>query len=201
MITLAGEHPEHADHIETLLDIAFGTNRQHKTSYRYRENVAPVSDLSRTAWVTDPLPGAAVLVDRANALVGSIRYWPVLVGEAPVLLLGPLAVCPHHQGRQIGAALMEDSLDRAATLGHALVLLVGDIGYYHRFGFHTAALAGISMPGEQPERLLVRELAPGALRAVAGPVSKWAPTPPARNPAHDPVTAAFETLPPAVAAG
>jgi len=48
------------------------------------------------------------------------------------------------------------------------VLLVGDLSYYGRFGFRSAAAHGIGMPGEQPHRLQVLELQAGALDGVAG---------------------------------
>ncbi|MFM8988579.1 MAG: hypothetical protein ACKOUS_02715, partial [Alphaproteobacteria bacterium] len=50
----------------------------------------------------------------------------------------------------------------AGAAGHALVLLVGEVAYYGQFGFVPAAPLGFDMPGERPERLLARALAPGA---------------------------------------
>jgi predicted N-acetyltransferase YhbS len=45
---------------------------------------------------------------------------------------------------------------------------VGDLSYYGRFGFRSAAAHGIFMPGEDPRRLQLLELDPGALAGVAG---------------------------------
>ncbi|CCQ74301.1 GNAT family N-acetyltransferase [Magnetospira sp. QH-2] len=163
MIYLTNERPGHAAPIETLLDQAFGTDRKAKQSYAYRRDVAPLANLSLVA------------LDRGR-LGGTIRYWPVSIGreEVPALLLGPVAVDSSLRKFGIGARLIEQSLAKAAAQGHGLVLLVGDPGYYERFGFHRTS--AITMPGEHPHRLQVRELIPGALKGVQGPVWPEAPS-------------------------
>jgi len=172
MYQITTERPEDGPEIELLLDRAFGANRESKTSYRFREGVAPVDALKLVARATDPREG--------GRLVGTLRFWPIAIegrplglGAAPALLLGPLAVAPDLQGRGIGGALMREGLDMASWARHRIVLLVGDLGYYHRFGFAPAMAHGLFMPGEVRERLLVRALAPGALQGVGGEVQPW----------------------------
>ncbi len=161
MFHLTAERPDHAAEIETLLDRAFGPDRLAKTSYRYRAGVPPVAGLSLVAHAV-------------GEIRGSIRYWPVRVGQnRPALLLGPLAIAPEHRGEGIGRALVDRTLDVAASQGHTLVLLVGDAPYYSRFGFEPAGPAGLYMPDERPERLLMTALAPDALLGVAGAVRPW----------------------------
>lgn len=161
MFHIAAESAEDSDQIERLLDEAFGPGRQAKTSYRYREDVPPVESLSYIARLDD------------GEIVGSIRYWPITVGQKsnPALLLGPLAIAPRLQGRGIGASLTFQTLDLAAWGGHRLVLLVGDLAYYKRFGFFPASPHGIAMPDEKPERLLVTELVEGVLASYAGDIA------------------------------
>ena len=163
MFTITTERPEDGPIIEDLLDTAFGPFRESKVSYRYRAGVAPVDHLKLVARDAD------------DAIIGTIRYWPILVGHAaqPGLLLGPLAVAPHWQAKGVGATLMRRSLDMAHWARHERVLLVGDYGYYKRFGFRPAAPHGIVMPGENPARLLALPLAAGALDNVAGPIQPW----------------------------
>lgn len=149
--------------IEALLDLAFGPDRKTKISYRYRRGVPPVAGLRFVVRAPDD----------ARQLLGTIRYWPIRVappaGEpVPALLLGPIAVQPELQGAGVGRALMFHSLERAAARGHGIVLLVGALDYYSRFGFVPAAPLGFVMPDEQPHRLLVRENLPGALAGVSG---------------------------------
>jgi predicted N-acetyltransferase YhbS len=148
MYILKSETPDLAPAVEHLLDTVFGPGRQEKASYQYRANVQPVAELSWTAYADDKL-------------VGTIRYWPILVGEAGLqaLLLGPLGIDQDYAGRGIGRALTFKTLELAAGLGYGLVLLVGDVDYYKRFGFVPATPYGFVMPGEKrPERLQVAAL-------------------------------------------
>ena len=162
MFDLTTLRPEDHDQVDDLLDRTFGQDRKSKTSYRYRTGTDPLSELGLAA-------------REGDRLVGSIQYWPVAVGErdTPALLLGPLAIDPLRQGEGIGAALVFTSLDMAAWAGHSVVLLVGDLAYYRRFGFRTAALDGLTMPGEQPHRLLVTELTDHALAGTCGDIKPW----------------------------
>ena len=151
--------------VERLYDDVFGPARFHKASYLFREGVAPVRELS---WIA--LEGDRPGNDR---LVGAIRYWPILVGETghSALLLGPLAIAQDRAGKGIGRALMFKTLDLAAQLGHDLVLLVGDVDYYKRFGFVPATPHGFVMPGEsRPDRLQVAPLKDNVLGRIAGEV-------------------------------
>jgi len=163
MFTITTERPEDGPAIEALLDTAFGPARDSKVSYRYRDGVAPVENLKLVARAAD------------DTLIGTIRYWPILVGAAqkPGLLLGPLAVAADRQAKGIGSALMHRSLEMACWARHERVLLVGDHGYYKRFGFRPASPHGIVMPGENPARLLALPLAAGALEGVAGALQPW----------------------------
>ncbi len=143
--------------IESLLDQGFGDDRRQKTVYRLREGVAPIANL-RFAVFDGP------------RLVGSLRFWPIVIGgRTPAILLGPLAVDPPRRGEGIGRALMRHGLEEAARLGHRICVLVGDRPYYEPFGFGSAPAVGLELPGwVDLERFLVRELAPGALRGVSG---------------------------------
>src|SRR6185369_11320766 len=148
MYILKQETPDLAPAVETLLDNVFGPGRQDKASYSYRTGVQPVAELSWTAFADEKL-------------VGTIRYWPILVGESGLqaLLLGPLGIDQDFAGRGIGRALTFKTLELAAGLGYGLVLLVGDVDYYKRFGFVPATPYGFAMPGEKrPERLQVAAL-------------------------------------------
>lgn len=52
-----------------------------------------------------------------------------------VALLGPLAVAPARQRNGIGSALVEAGLQRLKQDGTKRVFVLGDPGYYRRFGF------------------------------------------------------------------
>ena len=154
--------------VETLYDLAFAPGRTALSSYRLREGVSPVAELSLVAR------------DEYDALAGAIRYWPVRIGEAghAALLLGPVAVHPTRQGEGLGALLVGESLERARDCGWTRAILVGDAPYYRRFGFdRTTAQALDYPPPVNPDRLLARALAPGAFDGVAGMVRPWTEAP------------------------
>ena len=146
--------------VEALYDLCFAPGRTALSSYRLRDGVAKVAEL------------CLVLRDETNTLAAVIRYWPVLVGGARVLLLGPVAVHPTRQGEGLGGILILESLSEARRLGWERVLLVGDAPYYRRFGF-TKRSGVIMPPPTNPDRVLGLELQPGAWEGVTGDVTKF----------------------------
>ena len=96
--------------------------------------------------------------------------WHVEAGPGrPALLLGPLAVDPAIQGQGLGSVMMQAALGRAESLGHGVVLLVGDAPYYVRFGFDRALAEGLTLPGPfERGRFHGRELRAGALAGAEG---------------------------------
>jgi predicted N-acetyltransferase YhbS len=161
MFHLTTERPEDGPAIDALLDRAFGPDRHAKISYRYRADVPPVRELSRVA-----------RADADGRVLGTIRFWQVAIGRQAALLLGPVAAEPALKGRGIGVALIRDTLDAAAWMNASRVVLVGDIGYYKRFGFVPAASMGLHMPGENPDRLLAFALARNAFAGVSGAIER-----------------------------
>ena len=160
MIELRPETKDDWWEVEALFDLCFAPGRTALSSYRLRDEVPPVAGLSLVAR------------DEAGILTGAIRFWPVLVGGAPALLLGPVAVHPTHQGEGLGGVLINDGLAAARAGGWRRVMLVGDLPYYKRFGF--VRLDGVVMPPPtNPERVLGQDLVPGAWGGVSGEVTRW----------------------------
>lgn len=94
-----------------------------------------------------------VAVDGAE-IAGHVMLSPLLVeGQAGTTRLGalaPLAVVPNLQRRGIGAALVKALLARAGELRLPAVVVLGDPGYYGRFGFRAEQAAGIVTPFAGP---------------------------------------------------
>lgn len=82
----------------------------------------------------------------AGGLVGHVVCSRAHVGDRPALGLGPISVDPAHQGAGVGSALMHAVLGAADALGERLVVLVGDPGFYARFGFRPAREIGVLAP-------------------------------------------------------
>ncbi len=159
MYTFTPEQAEDADEVEYLFDLAFAPGRTALSSYRLRDGVDALTELSR------------VCRDEFGVLAGAIRFWPVVIGEAraPAVLLGPIAVHPTRQGEGLGAALVGEGLAAARAEGWTRVLLIGDAPYYGRFGFRL--LEGIEFPPPtNPKRVLGRDLAASAFDGVSGRV-------------------------------
>jgi predicted N-acetyltransferase YhbS len=126
------ERPEDAAGVAALNDDGFGPGRFAKSAYRLREGVAPESGLNFVA-------------AESGALLGSVRFWPILVGADKALLLGPLAVKSELRGQGIGVALMQHGIEEARGTDFAAILLVGDEAYYARAGFRR--VGGVTFPG------------------------------------------------------
>lgn len=98
----------------------------------------------------DWLPGLSlVAVSPADGIVGHVLCTRGYVGAAPVLALGPLSVRPDRQRTGVGSALMHAVLGAADVLGEPLVGLLGDPGYYRRFGFQLSSVYQIVPPRPQ----------------------------------------------------
>jgi len=156
-IQLAREVPADYWEVEALYDLTFAPGRTALSSYRLREDVAPLADLCLTARDPDGI------------LAGVVRCWPVRVEAAPTVLLGPIAVHPTRQGEGIAALLMMNCIDAARLAGWDRILLVGDYPYYRRFGFRP--LTGVEMPPPtNPDRVLGLPLKDGAWAGISGQV-------------------------------
>ncbi|MEO0386640.1 MAG: N-acetyltransferase [Pseudomonadota bacterium] len=160
MFTLTPETPDDFFEVEYLFDHAFAPGRTALSSYRLRDGVAPVAGLSRLAR------------DEGGVLGGAIRYWPIWIGDAACLLLGPVAVHATRQGEGLGALLIEDSLAAARAAGWQRVVLVGDAPYYRRFGFSVLPNV-VFPPPTNAARVLARALRPGALDGLNGKARPW----------------------------
>jgi hypothetical protein len=143
---------------EALLDACFGEGRQMRTCQRLRDGRAPAAGLALSAVCE-------------GRLVGTLRLWHVSAGGVPALMLGPLAVEDSCRRLKLGAALMDDALAAARSLGHRAVILLGDASYYARFGFSAEKTGELVLPGAfERERLLGLELREGTLDGAWGMV-------------------------------
>ncbi len=159
MFELTQETPDDWWEVEALYDLCFAPGREALSSYRLRDEVDPVAELSLVARDPDGI------------LAGAIRFWPVTVGSWDALLLGPIAVHPTRQAEGLGGLLIRSSLEIARDSGWKRCMLVGDEPYYSRFGF--AKLDGVRMPPPtNPDRVLGQDLQAGAWDGVTGDVTR-----------------------------
>ena len=96
-----------------------------------------------------------------DEVVGHVMAARGDIGGREAVAVAPLAVGPSHQGKGIGSALMIELLRRAEAAGLPLIVLLGNPGYYERFGFEASGPLGITYRpvGEGSPNFLVRRLA------------------------------------------
>lgn len=89
--------------------------------------------------------------------------------ENEVLCVGPISVIPSHQNKGIGTKLLDHSIQEARNMGFRGMILFGDPGYYHRFGFKNAKEYGITTKDLQNfEPFMALELRENGLDGVKG---------------------------------
>jgi putative acetyltransferase len=114
------------------------------------------------AALVDALRRAGVLslslvAEDDGRIVGHIAFSPVEIGDGSVAGwhgLGPLSVSPDRQRRGVGGELVAEGLRRLQDSGARGCVLVGEPGYYGRFGFEPCPR--LVFPGVPPDFFLCR---------------------------------------------
>ena len=149
-LVLRSETAADAQAVDALIDRAFGPGRFVKASERVREIAEFRPDLSTCAF-------------EAGRLVGSVRMWRVHVGDTPAIFLGPIAVEADARSTGVGGRLVEAACQAAEAAGFPLVVLVGDVPYFGRFGFSNDHTRAVRLPGPVDQRRVLSRGATGAL--------------------------------------
>ena len=93
----------------------------------------------------------SLVAEAQGQVVGHVAFSPVLIDDEDVawFALGPLSVLPSHQRQGMGSRLVVRGLDELRKRGANGCVLVGEPGYYERFGFrYCATLALRNIPSE-----------------------------------------------------
>ncbi|MCO6057823.1 N-acetyltransferase [Pseudomonas sp. MOB-449] len=140
-IIVRNEQADDIDAIARLTKAAF----EHEQHSSHTEQFI-INALRRSGCLT-----ISLVAVEGDTLVGHVAISPVTLsgGETGWYGLGPIAVLPDRQGRGIGSMLMEASLAELRCQGGLGCVLLGDPGYYGRFGFK--AQPGLELPGVPPE--------------------------------------------------
>jgi predicted N-acetyltransferase YhbS len=101
----------------------------------------------------------SLVAEDAGGIIGHVALSPVQLsdGSEGWYGLGPISVAPERQGQGVGAALMRAAMEALEAMGAAGCVLLGDPGYYGRFGFQAEPrlrLAGV--PAEYFQARLLR---------------------------------------------
>jgi putative acetyltransferase len=123
------ERPEDAATIRALTEAAFkGMPFSDQTESKVIDGLRAAGALSLSLVATE-----------GGEVVGHVAFSRVRInGEAGDWYgLGPVSVWPDRQRKGVGQALIREGLQRLQSLGAAGCVLVGDPGYYRRFGFEN----------------------------------------------------------------
>ncbi|MED1642205.1 N-acetyltransferase [Brevibacillus agri] len=122
------------------------------------------------------VPALSLVFEENGRIVGHLLLSKIKIEHDggsfdEALALAPVSVLPSHQGKGIGAALINHSINAARALGYKALVVLGHERYYPKFGFRPASHWGIRAPFEIPDELFMAlELAPGSLDGVHGTV-------------------------------
>jgi predicted N-acetyltransferase YhbS len=134
---------------------------EHLIVHKMREVPAFIKELSFVACDEENIVGSIIysmakVVNHANTV-------------AEVLCMGPISVLPSYQGKGVGSILMNHSVEKARELGYKAVIIFGNPGYYHKFGFVNAEKYNITTSsGENFEPFMALELFAGSLNGITG---------------------------------
>lgn len=125
------------------------------------------------ALLDDPVATISLIAEEEGMIIGHVLL-SALGGMERAMALAPLAVKPERQRRGNGAALVGAALDKARQRGERAVFVLGDPGYYGRFGFRAELAEGADVPWRGPHFMAI-ELVPGALEGFEGKLVYAAP--------------------------
>lgn len=121
------------------------------------------------------IPELDLVAAQGGELIGHIMLTKTVVTKTDgspydTLLVAPLSVLLEYRSRGVGSALMQEALRLAATLGYGAAFLIGDPGYYRRFGYQPSQQWNIGHESFPAEYVLAKEIVPGALTHITGVV-------------------------------
>lgn len=160
MTIIRAERPEDHDAIEAVHTSGFATPAEARLVRLLRE----------AGRLT-----ASLVAEVDGAVVGHVAFSPVAAASGPAGAgLAPIAVLSSHRGRGIAAKLVEAGLSASRAAGFGWVVVLGEPGYYGRFGFRPAGEFGLSDEYGGGDAFQAMELIPSALPVGAGLV-RYAP--------------------------
>jgi putative acetyltransferase len=158
-IEVRAETPQDHDQVRRVNELGFGKPGEAKL----------VDALRKVA------PHISLVAAEGPTVVGHIFFSPVRVespaGDFPAIALGPMAVLPSHQNREIGSRLVRAGLEECRHRGHEIAVVLGHPRFYPRFGFVPAPRVGLRYEHPVPDEVFMAlEMRPGALAGRGGVV-------------------------------
>ena len=160
MVTIRGERVDDAEFIHVVHAVSFTTEAE-----------AKLVDLLRAAGRLS----VSLVAEEDDEVIGHVGFSPVTVASGEVGAgLALVAVLPGQRNRGIAALLIEAGLEQCRSAGFRWAVVLGEPGYYARFGFGPALEFGLSDEYGGGSAFQAMELIPGGLPEGAGLV-RFAP--------------------------
>ncbi|WP_437963327.1 N-acetyltransferase [Sorangium sp. So ce260] len=116
----------------------------------------------------------SLVAEMERGIVGHVLFSPVTISgdgaSGGGLGLAPLAVLPDLHGGGVGSALARRGIEACRDAGYAFAVVLGEPGYYARFGFTKASAYGLGNEYAADEAFMAMELAEHALKGARGVV-------------------------------
>lgn len=141
MTRIREEVPSDAAAIEAVTVAAFHSATH--TSHTEQFIVRALRDSGKLA--------VSLVAEENGRIIGHVAASPVTIsdGTSSFYGLGPVSVAPAHQGHGVGTLLIERALAQLRALGAEGCVVLGEPGYYSRFGFNAEPT--LVLPGVPPE--------------------------------------------------
>ncbi len=96
----------------------------------------------------------SLVAEQKGKIIGHVALSPVSISDDSEgwYGLGPISVLPEQQGQGVGTLLMQAAIDELKKMAASGCVLLGDPGFYTRFGFKP--LAGLELADVPPEYFL-----------------------------------------------
>jgi putative acetyltransferase len=133
-ITIRPARPEDRVLITGTLEDAFGGSDEAKLVQRLSDSGDVVLEL---------------IAELDGAIAGHILFSRLRIQDETsfdAVALAPLSVASDHQGKGVGSALINAAHEQLVFLGETLSVVLGDPGYYGRFGYTNERASGFASP-------------------------------------------------------
>lgn len=107
--------------------------------------------IDRIRLSSEYIPELSLVAVAGDIVCGHIMFSRISVGHSDAIALAPLAVRHDCQRMGIGKLLVMSGHEKALRMGYSCSVVLGNPGYYSKFGYKKASNHGIIAPFDVPK--------------------------------------------------